>query len=93
MSTLIRNVRDLEAANRRSLESLLGQSLQDDEQILIRVIGTGTEPDAVTKQAALSRAREISERADRHREATGVSVNDADRVIDEVIDDIRRMSD
>lgn len=92
MSTLIRNVRDLEAANRRSLESLLGQSLQDDAQVLIRVIGTGTEPDAATKRAALNRAYEISERADLHRESTGVSVSDTDRVIDEAIDDIRQMS-
>lgn len=90
MSMLICNVRDLEAANRRSLESLLGQPLAEDEQVLIRVIGLGKEPDAAAKAAALHRAREISDKASRQREAIGVPAVEADQLIDEAIEDIRR---
>jgi hypothetical protein len=89
MSTLIRNVRDLEASNRRSLESLLGQPLREDEQVIIRVIGVGKEPDADTTRTALQRVREISDDAARHRDSLGVSSEEADRMIDEAIKDLR----
>lgn len=90
MNTLIRNVRDLEAANRRSLESLLGQPLSEDEQVIIRVVAVSKPTDAARKQAAFLRLREISEEAARSRESQGVSSEEVDRIIDEAIEEIRR---
>jgi hypothetical protein len=87
---MIRNVRDLETANRRTLESLLGQPLQEDEQVIIRVISVGKEPNAATKQAALIRAQDVAVKAAQNRESSGVLADEADRVIDEAIDDVRR---
>ena len=90
MNTLIRNVRDLETVNRRTLESLLGQRLEENEQVIIRVVSVGKEPDAATRRTALQRAKEIAEQADRHRESLGVPRDEVDRVIDEAIQTIRR---
>lgn len=89
MQSIIRNVRDLQADKRRSLEDLLGRELQDDQQIAIRVLTPGVEPDAETKRHALDRVRSLSEKAAKHREAMGVSEAEADEVVDDAMSHVR----
>jgi len=90
MESLIRNVRDLQADKRRSLEDLLGRELHDDQQISIRVLTPGVEQDAETKRQALDRVRSLSEKGARHRESMGVSEGDADEIVDEAMAHIRQ---
>jgi len=37
MGPIIRNVKDIEADDRRSLEHVVGQPLRDDQQVIIKV--------------------------------------------------------
>lgn len=90
MESIIRNVRDLAADNRTSLESVLGHRLDDDQQVIIRVLTPGTEPDAATKLAALQRAGCLAAQAAQHRERRGVTPGEADEVVDEALERIRR---
>lgn len=40
MSTIVRNVRDIEAADRAALEHVVGGELREDQQLIIQVIET-----------------------------------------------------
>lgn len=90
MESIIRNVRDLEADNRHSLETVLGRPLQDDQQIIIRVLTPDVEPDAATKQSALHRAKQLSQQAAAHRESQGVTAAEVDDVVDEAMQHVRQ---
>jgi len=89
MESLIRNVRDLQADKRRSLEDLLGRELHDDQQISIRVLTPGVDPDAETKRQAMDRIRTLSEKAAMHRESLGISEAEADEIVDEAMAHVR----
>ena len=90
MESIIRNVRDMEAGKRQSLEAVLGRQLQDDQQVIIRVLTPGVEPDALTKREALEHAQDLSRKAAKHRESLGVSEAEADRIVDEAMEHVRR---
>ncbi len=38
MESIVRNVKDIQADDRRSLEHVVGQHLQDNQQVIIRVL-------------------------------------------------------
>jgi hypothetical protein len=44
MESMTRNVRDLDAEKRRSLETVLGHQLQDNQQVMIQVVSLNIEP-------------------------------------------------
>lgn len=50
MEAIIRNVRDLKTGERRVLENVLGQQLQENQQVIIQVVTLGSEP-AESKEA------------------------------------------
>jgi hypothetical protein len=52
MESIVHNVRDLEAGQRKSLELVVGQPLRDNQQIVIQV--RGTDSNGETVQTALS---------------------------------------
>lgn len=45
MESIIRNVRDIETNQRRALEQVLGQKLQENQQIIIQVVTPVKEPE------------------------------------------------
>ena len=44
METIIHSVRDIEPANRQVLETLVGQRLSDDQQVVINVVSPSAAP-------------------------------------------------
>lgn len=90
MESIVRNVRDLDADNRQSLETILGRRLGDDQQVMIRIVTLGVEPDAATKQQALERVQALAQKGTQHREAQGISQAEADDAVDEVLEEIRQ---
>jgi hypothetical protein len=44
MESITRNVKDLADEDRRNLEDFVGQHLQDNQQVIIKVITVGTQP-------------------------------------------------
>jgi hypothetical protein len=49
MVEVIRNVNEIDSTDREAIEHLLGRSLQENQQVMIRVITTGTAPSKAEK--------------------------------------------
>lgn len=49
MSDVIRNVREIDSADRQAMEHLLGQPLRENQQLIIRVVTVETAEAAGTK--------------------------------------------
>ena len=90
METVVRNVKDIDANERRYLEGTLGRQLQENQQVIIRVIDLGVEPDDATRRGALGDASAIARKARANAAALGVTDEEVDAAIDEAIDHVRR---
>jgi hypothetical protein len=82
-------VGDIPDPDRRSLENLLGQSLQADQQVCVMVFSAGKVADAATRRAAVENIRRTLEKVDRYREEGGVADQEVDVAIDEAMEHIR----
>ena len=90
MESIVRNVKDIEGNERHLYESVLGQQLADHQQVIIRVINPGVEPDEAVRDAAMERASEIARQGRANAAAQGVTEEEAGAVIDEAIREVRR---
>ena len=52
MESIVRNVKDIEADDRRSLEHVVGQQLQDNQQIVIQVMTVASQDELSDTYAA-----------------------------------------
>jgi hypothetical protein len=87
MESIVRNVQDIEAAEKHLYEVVLGQPLRDDQQIIVRVL---TPPDDETCQKAIADLKTLSEKGSRHRESLGVSEDEVDELLKEARDSVRQ---
>ena len=92
MESIIRKVDDLNAEERRMYESMVGHALHENQRVIIHVVELGAEPDGPTRKAAAQRAIEIARRSRASAADQGVAPEEADRVIDEAIHEVRRGS-
>jgi len=90
MESIIRNVSEIETDERRVYESVLGHPLGENQQILIRVIEIGREPDEATRRAAGARAVEIARQGRAAAAAQGITAEEANATIDDAIREVRR---
>ncbi len=51
MESLIRNVGDIDAHDRQALEHVLGQSLRENQQLVIHIVNLNVEPEPVQTSA------------------------------------------
>jgi hypothetical protein len=85
-----RNVDEIPEANRRSLETLLGQELHQSQRVFIMLFDPACTPSEATRRSAAVGLSEIIERAGRFAEAKGVSEDDVDTAVTEAIEHVRR---
>ena len=90
MESIVQNVSDLGADQRQWLESALGGPLAEHQRVLIMVLNPGVEPDESIRAKALSRLEQLWEKGTRNRAQAGVSVADADAIVDEACRQARR---
>lgn len=90
MDTVIRYVGEIERDQRLWLESAFGRRLQDDQQVIIQVLAPGCVQTAEARQAAFAELKRLSEQGTRHREAIGVTDEDADAILDEAMNSVRQ---
>jgi len=83
MERIVRSVREIEAAERLVYESVLGQHLREDQQIIIRVVTPGVVPSEEVRQAALSHAAEIARQGRANAAAQGIAEDEIDAAITE----------
>jgi len=89
MESLVHHVKDMLPATRRGLEAALGETLFDNQQVYLVVVTPGVEPSDQQRAEALANLRELGEQGAKHRESLGVSVDEADRAVDEAMENIR----
>jgi hypothetical protein len=90
MESIIRNVGEIDTDERRVYESVLGHTLGENHRVIIRVVELGDEPDKATRTAALARAVEIARQSHAAAAAQGITPEEADAVVDEAIQEVRR---
>jgi hypothetical protein len=90
MESIIRKVDDLKVEERRMHESVAGHALPEDQRVIIRVVELGTEPDDPPRKAASQRAIEIARRGRASAADQGVAPEEADRVIEKAIHEVRQ---
>ena len=90
MDSIIRNVSDLAADERRVYESVLGHTLRENERIVLRVVEMGAEPDEGVRKAALARAVEIARQGRAAAADQGATPEDADAAVEEAVRNVRR---
>jgi hypothetical protein len=90
MEAIIRNVKDMKADDRRSLENVVGRRLRDNQGILIRVIDLDAVPDERTRREAGERLSDLARRGRGNAAAASVSEDEVDAAVDEAIQHARR---
>jgi hypothetical protein len=58
MDAITRNVRDIDEADRGALEHVIGQSLHEDQQLVISVISISSSPPPQVDEPSVARADE-----------------------------------
>ncbi len=86
----VRNVSDIGADEKRSLEDLIGARLQENQQVFIMVFTPGLEPDSVSREAAMNNVETILEEAHRNATAQGITSEEADAAVEEAMNHVRR---
>ena len=87
MESIIRNVQEIEAAEKRVYEIVLGQALRDNQQVIVRVL---TPPDEETRRKSLADLKKLSDKGNQHRQSLGVSEEEADEILREAKDHVRQ---
>ena len=90
MESIIRTVKDINAEERRCLESALGRQLKENQRIIIQVIDVGLEPNEDVRRQAHREASEIARKGRANAAAQGVTEEEVDAAIDEAIAHVRR---
>ncbi len=93
MESLIHNVKDLPPEKRRGFEAALGETLRDDQCLLVVVVSPGVEPGDEQRAAALADMRKLGVQGEKHRETLPVSVEDANQILEEAMESVRPTND
>ncbi len=83
------SVSELAGNDRRSVEHLLGQSLQEDQQVYILAFTPGIVPDENTRLRALASMRQTFAQTDQHAQPHGPTDSAIDEAVDQALDAIR----
>ena len=85
---IVRNVRDISPDDRRSLESMLGERLREDQKVCISVVPV-TEPDEEVRRSALARIEEIFSRTEAYAREHGITEREIDEAVEEAMQHVR----
>ncbi len=92
MEPLLRNINDIESADRQALEHLLGRPLSADQQVFIMAFTSGETPDAATREQARSRLQETLAATEQHASDAQVTAEEADAAVEEAMQHVRPRS-
>lgn len=89
MEPLILNVKDLEAAERQRYESLLGQQLADDQQIVLAVVPTSSDASHAQQSKAWAELEQLSQKAEKYMQSAGITPQQWEATVDEACNEVR----
>jgi len=84
-----RNVNDLPASERHTLEGMLGQSLSPDQRVFVMAYTPNAVPDKSAREAARAGLQRTFEKIDEYGAAHGITPEEADAAIDEAMQHVR----
>jgi hypothetical protein len=90
MESITRTVKEMEAGQRRSLEEVIGHELQDDQQVVIRIVTPQAAQDSARREQAVANLLSLAAQGAKHRENLGISEKEAEEILDEAIEHVRR---
>jgi hypothetical protein len=88
-STSSRNVNDLPASQRQTLEGMLGQPLSPDQRVFIMAYTPGAVPDKSARDAARAGLQRTFEKIDQHAAARGITPEEGDAAVEEAMRQVR----
>jgi hypothetical protein len=83
------SVVELAGEDRRSVENLLGQPLEDEQEVYVLAFQPGVVPDESARQQALANMRTTFAKAEQHAEGQGADDSEIDEAVDEAMDHVR----
>jgi hemerythrin superfamily protein len=89
MESIIRDVDKIESGERRMYEAVLGHALRENQQVVLRVIERHGEPDESVRRKAMEGFHSLCREGTENRERQGISIGEADRVLEEAIRAVR----
>jgi hypothetical protein len=84
----VESVRNLQESGKLLLEKILGQSLQDNQQVFIMVLSPGSEPDEAARRQARAGLEAIWEKTAAYADEHGISDDEIDAAIEEAIQQV-----
>ena len=82
-------VNDMAAAERHAIESLLGASLNADQQVFVMAYTPTAEPSDAARQVARAGLSEIFAKIDKYAAEHGISEEEAEAAIEEAMQHVR----
>ena len=89
MGSIVHNVRDIQDGEKRWLENLLGQHLEDSQRVFTMVLTPGIMADDETRRRAATNMERTFERTDAHAREQGITPEEADAAVQEAMDHMR----
>jgi len=89
----VENVGNLQAGGKRWLEDILGQQLQEGQQIFIMVLSPGTEPDETARRQARTGLEAVFHKTEAHAREQSIDDDDIDAAIREAMQHVRPRKD
>jgi hypothetical protein len=85
----VESVKDLQPNGKRLLEDILGQQLQEDQQVFIMVFSTGKEPDDAARQQARAGLERVFQKTAALARQQDISEEEIEAAIHEAMDQVR----
>lgn len=92
VTTVARNVNDIQADQKRALEGMLGGPLTADQQIVIFAYTPGAAPNEQQRSDARQRLERTLLASQAHAQEQGVDAAEADEAVAEAMQHVRRRS-
>jgi len=89
----VQSVRNLQASGKRLLEDILGQQLQENQQVLIMVISPGKEPDDAARRQARVGLEETFQQTAAYAQSHGIADEEIAAAIHEAMAHVRPRKD
>ena len=90
MKAVIINVKGIDPSQRQWIEASIGRHLEDNQQVIIRVVNIDMEPDSRIRDTSLEKASVVAAQGRSHAAEQGLSKEDVNVAIDEAIQHSRQ---
>jgi hypothetical protein len=85
----VESVRNLQASGKRLLEDILGQQLQENQQVFIMVLSPGTEPNEAARDQARAGLEATFRQTEAYARAHDINEDEIDSAIQEAMQHVR----